>query len=175
MTVLWNLEDMGEAFIHQGLPVHMVKQFEQSLTVFAWEIDNGLICNAYDLPLMSLTECRILVERVWQDYYHDVGPPKVVRGKGHYATGSLDVIRLPKWGKRPITVLHEVTHAILQMWTARRCLPEVEPHGPEFVRLYIGLLARYWKPPLRRQLLRTAAERGVEMAPRPMINRRRRQ
>jgi hypothetical protein len=60
-------------------------------------------------------------------------PPRVTDGRGRrHACGSREVIKLPVWARTPAVVLHECAHGIAR-----------DQHGPEFVAVYIVLLARF--------------------------------
>jgi len=93
---------------------------------------------ADELPLAA---CALLVGRVWGDYRPGRTPPRVTPGDlARSATGSRHRINLPRWSRQPPVVLHELTHSLLPN--------DVASHGPEFVRLFVELLVRYWQPSL---------------------------
>lgn len=105
---------------------------------------------------LSLRECQALVEMVWRE--RTTGAPPLVRdgrGRRHacYAPAPHD-IRLPRWSRRSMIVLHEVAHALLG---ARI---ELAWHGPEFAALYLELLGRHLE-------LDTASARRLGAGQRP--------
>jgi len=109
---------------------------------------NGMRCRIPDE--MPLAACELLVVRVWADYHPGRTPPRVTPGHlARNATGSRHRINLPRWARQVPVVLHELTHSLL---------PDAAiVHGPEFVRLYIELLVRYWtRHPLCRQAMQEA-------------------
>lgn len=50
-------------------------------------------------------------------------------------TGVTHVLHIPAWARRPLTVLHELAHVAAQpiLWA--------QPHGPQFIRLWVDLVA----------------------------------
>lgn len=86
---------------------------------------------------LSLAECERLIKNaftayglVWRGHIHDGGGTRTARG----GPGR---INLPKWARRPDTVLHETAHAILM---SKFYVNEYAWHGPEFVRVWMNLL-----------------------------------
>lgn len=97
-------------------------------------------------PKMTLDECRALVGEVWRFYFgSESEPPNVKDGRGtrRALAGYFDV-SFPRWARTRSTVLHEMAHAILSRsyhWGS--AAGGAAPHGPEFVRVYCQLLARF--------------------------------
>jgi hypothetical protein len=125
---------------------------------------------------MSLDECAALIAKVWAAYRPTHRLPKVTPGHmARQATGCSYRIDLPRWARQPLVVLHETAHSILPLvrWDERDSahLPDggtiksVAWHGPEFVRLYIELLVRYYAPArgLRGELLRSARAAKIKI------------
>ncbi len=88
---------------------------------------------------LSLAACAALIEEVFR--WHErpdaaVGswqPPMLGDGRGRrHACGSRRVIKLPRWARTRIIVLHECAHGMSD-----------DGHGPRFVRVYVTLLDRY--------------------------------
>lgn len=107
----------------------------QRARVYRWE----RVCVHSDTaPAMSLDECRALVEQVYVDRERpgrrrSWSPPTVTDGRGRrHAGGSREVIKLPRWSRRRTIVLHECAHGLSD-----------DGHGPEFMRVYIDLLADF--------------------------------
>lgn len=118
----------------------------QRQAVYNWE--RGLMAK-FPSPELTLAECTELVNRVWRDYRPDSVPPKVLDGRGRSkACGSRWQIKLPRWARRPIVVLHEVAHALLDG-------KELMFHGREFAMLVLELWNRYAGVP--RDVARAAA------------------
>jgi len=92
-------------------------------------------------PKMTLAECQALVNKVWRSYFGPgPTPPEVKDGRGsRRALAGFFHISLPRWARTRHSVLHEVTHSILD----RSCRYDLAGHGPEFVRIYCELLVRY--------------------------------
>jgi len=122
---------------------------------------------------MPLAACALLVHRVWADYHPGWTPPRVTPGHlARKATGSRSRINLPRWARQVPVALHELAHGLTPGRT------HLAAHGPEFIRLYIELLVRYWtRHPLCRQamqdqgitnlrqhLLTTARTAGLKIA-----------
>lgn len=91
---------------------------------------------------MSLAGCQELVRRVWGDHLRS-DAPLVTDGRGRrracYAPHNHQ-IRLPRWSRTSMVVLHETAHAIL---FATDAPDDRAHHGPEFARLYLNLLYHY--------------------------------
>ncbi len=91
-------------------------------------------------PEMSLELCRELVRRAARRWR--ISCPRVLNGGGHrnaaFYDGHPGAIALPKWGRQPIVVLHEVAHAVLQT----HCR-DVAAHGPEFTTVCLDLWAAF--------------------------------
>ena len=95
---------------------------------------------AWPGPALSLYDCQQLVARVWHDYL-EAPPPLVTDGRARRTACYVyddHEIRLPRWSRTEMVVLHETAHAIL--WAA---LPSAAGHGPEYARLYLDLLDYY--------------------------------
>lgn len=108
-------------------------------------------------PALSLTACQVLICRVWWDYGRDPSrAPRVKDGRRTtWARATWDNrINLPRWARTRGVVLHEIAHALGHY---------PEAHGPQFVRLFIELLARYTSRTVP-ELRRSAREHGVKVA-----------
>lgn len=85
---------------------------------------------------LTLAECERLIKDahtayglVWGGRVHHGGGTRTARG-------GPSRINLPKWARKPDTVLHETAHAIL----SRKFYDDHAWHGPEFVRVWMNLL-----------------------------------
>ncbi len=135
---------------------------------------------------MRLDECAALIKRVWTAYKPGRDLPKVTPGyMARQATGCRERINLPCWSRQPVVVLHETAHSLqpIVRW-------EKEPrpdgglvplawHGPEFVRLYIEILVRFYRPAhgMRSKLLRSARAARIKVGslkacPKPVRRKR---
>ncbi|MEZ5848208.1 MAG: hypothetical protein R3C70_15780 [Geminicoccaceae bacterium] len=104
-------------------------------------------CRALVLDVYLLCEADRCEERGWK-------PPEVTDGRGRrHACGSRAVIKLPRWARTKAVVLHECAHGLA-----------ADAHGPEFVRVYIGLLETFAGFE-RVYLERTLNEAKVRVAP----------
>jgi hypothetical protein len=134
-----------------GLPVRVppprrrrarraLRDFQRS-RVYRWEAAQVLGQPGAAEPL-SLDACRALVEAVFR-WAERPGrragaaaawaPPRVTDGRGRrHACGSRDAIKLPRWARTRAIVLHECAHGLA-----------ADLHGPEFVAVYLDLLARF--------------------------------
>lgn len=95
------------------------------------------------IPLMPMTAIQALAARIWlaerARYGHGRTPPPIVRAgrstqNRAFAYWEHHAISVPFWSRRPWTVCHEIAHLLC---------PYEEPHGPRFVGVLIGLLARH--------------------------------
>lgn len=75
------------------------------------------------------------------------------------ACGNRYDIRLPKWARQPVVVIHEVSHSIhcnLWQWTPGQ---EYATHGSMFVRTYIEVLLRFEYSSGRREAITDSARK----------------
>jgi len=102
--------------------------------IYAWENqvkEKFPHCN----DKMDLAECGDLICKVWSDYFPDKIPPTLKDGRGRrHASGSRWTIKLPKWARSKLIVLHEIAHSLQlnQPW-----------HGREFATLLKELWIHY--------------------------------
>lgn len=119
-------------------------------------------------PTMTMTEIRRWVGRLtrsswWRRRFPGCRYIAVRDGRGRRSAagqncGHFGVIKLPRWARNPLVVLHEVAHAVQPRRTAA--------HGPEFARIYLDLVRR-WIGPRTAVRLNTAMRRErVLLAPR---------
>lgn len=110
----------------------------QRSAVYKW---GHTLHRLYPQPDIGLEGARALVEIVCRDYGKLA--PVVTDGRGRrracYAPLRC-VIKLPRWARNPLTVLHEVAHHIVRDRPA---------HGPQFATLYAQLLERYLDIPAK--------------------------
>ena len=108
----------------------------QRAALYAWERS----LREWPGAALSLGGCQELVRTVWGDHLRSEAP-LVTDGRGRrracYTLPSHQ-IRLPRWSRTTLVVLHETAHGILCKTEAR-----IAHHGPEFARLYLNLLYRY--------------------------------
>ena len=108
----------------------------QRSAVYAWE----RALPAWPGAALTLVECQEMVSRVWHDHL-EASSPRVTDGRSRRTACYVyedHEIRLPRWSRTAMVVLHEAAHAIL--WAV---LPETAGHGPEYARLYLDMLERY--------------------------------
>lgn len=115
----------------------------QRSKLYAWE-RKALFPDEKDRRFLSLAECEDLIVRAWRRYGIAWPPPKV--GDGRRRTGAcysraFHMVKLPRWARFPEVVLHEVAHAIVGHHARR----DISSHGPEFLRVYIELVAIFLK------------------------------
>ncbi len=90
---------------------------------------------------MSLAQCRKLINRIYHDAEQE-NPPRIFDGRGSkiaFAKRNFS-IHLPRLTRVKEIVIHETAHTLLYPIIIKY---NREPHGPEFVALYIKLLHRY--------------------------------
>jgi len=108
----------------------------QRSAVYTWE----RALPAWPGPPLSLFECQELVARVWHDHL-EAPAPRLTDGRSRRTACYVyedHEIRLPRWSRTVMVVLHEAAHAIL--WSS---IPTAAGHGPEYARLYLDMLERY--------------------------------
>ncbi len=113
----------------------------QRARVYRWEAAHVLGQPGASEPL-PLDACRALVDAVfrWAERPDPAtaaagawSPPRVTDGRGRrHACGSRQAIKLPRWARTRAIVLHECAHGLA-----------ADLHGPEFVAVYVDLLARF--------------------------------
>ena len=137
----------------------MKERDNQRQKVYNWEHANipGWPASASSPPVLSLEECEALIKRICADYRASVPVIKDGRRNRNASAGAY-IIKLPRWSRFGPVVLHEMAHVILNQKA-----PSVAGHGPEFMRLYLDLLAKYAKLPLR-ELRSSAAKAGLQVA-----------
>lgn len=90
-------------------------------------------------PRIELDDARKLVAKVAKHY--GLRAPLITDGRGRRrACGSAHVIKLPRWSRSTVIVLHEAAHFV-HAW--RRGSSAEAWHGPEFVAIYAALLIRF--------------------------------
>jgi hypothetical protein len=108
----------------------------QRSAVYRWERSLDTTMHAEQ---MTLEQCRDLIGKVWKRYAYG-RMPNVADGRGtRKAYGSKSRISLPRWSRNPTVVLHETAHALVQLHLGNA----VAGHGPEFARVFLGLLEEY--------------------------------
>lgn len=124
----------------------------QRTRVYTWEIQFDK-----ETPTLTLLECEALVRKVFGDY--GLTPPIVTDGRGRRSACYSDSgeIKLPRWARSEIVVLHECAHGIL-------CKRNVACawHGPEFMRVLTALIAHYMGRSLS-EVQKSAREAGIKI------------
>lgn len=95
---------------------------------------------------LTLAQCQELVNKACAA--HGVRPPKVQAGRGYtaYYKPMYNLITLPPWAQNSATVLHEVSHAVIDKKFSRFPVKSEDApasHGPEFARVLLELLAYF--------------------------------
>ncbi len=72
--------------------------------------------------------------------------------------GVAHVLHLPPWSRRPVTILHELAHVAAQpiLWA--------KPHGPQWARLWVDLVASVMGRPAARRLRAALGGEGIGLA-----------
>lgn len=122
----------------------------QRSAVYAWE--KASIPEFYGIqPKRAPTVEDVVpfVERVWRSERGRYGlakrPAPEVKGGRGAASYGLRSIRLAPWARtsKPV-ILHEIAHSLdVRVSPARKMTKRGGGHGPRFVGIYIGLLARH--------------------------------
>lgn len=117
-----------------GLDPEMSALDPQQNAVYAWERQfadwNRQTLNIRQVRSHVLAACRL----------YNLEPPPVKLHKGRawafsYCDGSL--ISFPRWCCNPAIAMHETSHYI-----ADRLFPRSQCHGPTWLGIYLGLLAK---------------------------------
>jgi len=143
----------------------------QRAKVYRWEKATPWWLDMMLTEPLSLVECTVMIRRAFKAFGYDATYPYIKDGRGsRVAHGGLYTISLPRWARNPVVVYHETAHSLLARGVARkRYLAKgrkivIPGHGPEFVRLYIELLARYVKLD-RTALCKSARAAKIKVAP----------
>lgn len=130
----------------------------QRQRMYDWERD---LWKAVSPEPEALDQLRGFLLWVWsleaRRYYRSaVPPPAIGDGRSRRSAAAIysrHEIALPRWARNRIVLLHEIAHFFDQ---------RNEPHGPEFVGILIGLMARHdnwdW-----RSLVRSARSWGLRV------------
>lgn len=120
----------------------------QKSKLYAWE---NRECDAlrYDhkhecVPTMEISEIKKLVTRVARDYGLSHRKVRVKDGRGRRAacySANERAIKLPRWARREVVVLHELAHWLVQVMLYRQA--SIASHGKEFTGIFMELLRRY--------------------------------
>lgn len=135
----------------------------QRSRVYAWERE---ACAAlmgrseFEPEFKTLEECQAYADPIWRKERGRVGlagqvAPSIERpnmGQRRALAHADHRITLPRWARNRWVILHEMAH---------RLTPRDEGHGPRFVGVLIGLLAR-WCDLDATELMRMAEESGVK-------------
>src|SRR6266508_2632211 len=144
----------------------------QRSKVYAWE---RTVSNDEQGAEMSLEECAVMIRRALS-WYGLSGLPRIKDGRGtRLARGSDRAINLPRWARRPRSVLHEAAHSVVESFSTQAARSDSNPrsarpawHGPEFVTVYIDILERT-KIGRGVVLRRSARTAGVNLARRQTV------
>jgi len=81
------------------------------------------------------------------------------------AEGLSHVLHVPRWARRPLTVLHELAHVAVEpiLWA--------RPHGPQFVRAWLDLVGESMEPDAAQRLAVELAARRIRPASRARLAR----
>jgi hypothetical protein len=130
----------------------------QRSLVYAWE--KAASSGACGIPTFkTLAECQAFMNPIWNAERARYGRASVeapaierpARGQKRALAHASHKITLPKWARNEWVILHEMAH---------RLTPTGEAHGPRFVAVLIGLLARH-AGYQSNQLMQSAAGAGV--------------
>jgi len=130
----------------------------QGARVYRWE-DTETFLEVLAEVYLPLWEIKQLVKRVCGDYCRTV--PHVSNGrrcKSARTCGNL--VTIPWASRNLMVVLHELAHVL--------CPPNVEAHGPEYMRIYIDLLLRYGEGS-GYGLVESARRAGIKVASKKVI------
>lgn len=113
---------------------------------------------------LTMEETRAYVHLVektalWAEMRRFKSPVDVGDGRGRRsaaAYASLNAITLPRWGRQPAVILHEMAHLTVSSTAAG--------HGPEFARAYLKLVSRFMGTAAAVKLRTAYAAQGVRVA-----------
>ena len=109
---------------------------DQRERLYRWERDAPLLKPFWKATL-SLEACADLAARA-SDLF-GLLPPKIGDGRGRlHACESNGTLKLPKWARSEAVVIHEAAHYV----TGHVYGQGSAWHGPEFVAVYLAMLAR---------------------------------
>lgn len=134
----------------------------QRSRVYAWERSASLeLCgrSLYEAEFRTLAECEAFAAPIWRAERGRLGlagklAPAIERpswGQRSAFAHNDHRITLPRWARSRWVILHELAH---------RLTPRDEAHGPRFVGVLMGLLARHVDLDAV-ELMRTAEQAGV--------------
>lgn len=135
----------------------------QRSRVYAWEracVEQLAHSDIYDAEFQTLDECAEFAAPIWRKERGRVGlarqrAPVIERpswGQRRALAHADHRITLPRWARSRWVILHELAH---------RLTPRDEAHGPRFVGVLMGLVAR-WLDYDATQLMALADEMGAK-------------
>jgi putative metallohydrolase (TIGR04338 family) len=79
--------------------------------------------------------------------------------------GMTHVLHLPTWARRPLVVLHELAHVVVEpiLWA--------KPHGPQFARAWVDLTAAVIDAETAGRLTAELRQEGISLAARSAVAR----
>ncbi len=127
----------------------------QRRQVYAWETE---VIGRLDTTSVSHNEAQDFVNFVWYNEGRD-HPPKVIlsRKNARRATGCRLKITVPVSMLNRWILLHEAAHAFTSNIDGAS-----DGHGPEYMRVYFGLLEKHMKLPIP-MLMYTAKKFGLKV------------
>ena len=121
-------------------------------------------------PLPKLTDVQKFIDHVLESAnWAAPGVPRIIvardgRGRRHACSQQSwfgGEVRLPKWARHELIVLHELAHTRV---------PSSEPaHGPGFVAEYLRLVRRHLASEIGEALERSLRGEGIELCPSVML------
>jgi putative metallohydrolase (TIGR04338 family) len=120
----------------------MRKRDTQRSRVYTWERRAHPPIHSQDERFQSVEDCAAYMLPIWRSERGRYGlpnkaPPEIARphrGQRRALAHSSHKITLPRWARNEWVMLHELAH---------RLTPRDAGHGPRFVGVLIGLLARH--------------------------------
>lgn len=124
----------------------------QRKKVYVWE--DKYLLRLRTNHRLSFSACKELVKTICEA--QSVSIPRIKDGRGRKrAGGCATYVTLPKWARNKVIVIHESTHSILDNGV-------IAWHGPEFMSLFIELLAIHHIA-TKEQLLRWARKERLQI------------
>ena len=105
---------------------------------------------------MTLAECKALADKVCKHW--KIRERGVEDGRGCRSAYSMGgYIKLPRWARQPVVVLHEMAHEVIGATIGQS---RVESHGREFLGVEMYLLVKFAGFDIK-ELVKTANEAGL--------------
>jgi len=133
--------------IEKGLPMSQLRDFQRSKVYSAETKHSKFKWKSHGNKLQKLSETKRYVADIttskWWKSHGGFMQVQVYDGRGRTrACGTLSYVKLPKWSRTELVILHELAHALTGQQYERDRIKRAG-HGCTFTKNYLDLIKRY--------------------------------